>query len=152
MGAPLSAELQAVVDSLAAADGVVLVTPVFQASYSGLFKSAMDVLPEGTLAGVPVILAATAGTARHSLVTETALRPLVAYMRALPTTTAVFAASEDFGAAWETEHPTERPEAPLGERTARAGRELATLVERFPRKAPVDPLADFAPVGKLLGQ
>lgn len=51
VGGALSPELQAVADSLAAADGVILVTPVFQASYSGLFKSAMDVLPEGTLEG-----------------------------------------------------------------------------------------------------
>ncbi|TFH51278.1 FMN reductase [Actinomyces viscosus] len=151
VGGPVSAELQKVVDALAAADGVVLVSPVFQASYSGLFKSAMDVLPAGTLEGVPVLLGATAGTARHSLVTETALRPLATYMKALPTTTAVFAASEDFGAAWQTPASSDQPEAPLSERVARAGRELATLIERFPRRAPLDPLADFAPMGDLLG-
>ena len=65
-------------------------------------------------------------------------------MKTLPTQTAVFAASEDFGAAWQTPSSSERPEAPLSERVARAGRELATLMERFPRQAPVDPLADFA--------
>ena len=146
----MSADLQKVIDALSAADGVILVSPVFQASYSGLFKSAMDVLPAGTLEGVPVLLGATAGTARHSLVTEMALRPLVAYMKALPTRTAVFAASEDFGAAWQTPSSSERPESPLNERVARAGRELATLMERFPRQAPVDPLADFAPMGALL--
>lgn len=54
VGGPLSDELQRVVDALSAADGVVLVSPVFQASYSGLFKSAMDVLPKGTLNGAPV--------------------------------------------------------------------------------------------------
>ena len=127
-----------------------LVKDIALASYSGLFKSAMDVLPAGTLEGVPVLLGATAGTARHSLVTEMALRPLVAYMKALPTRTAVFAASEDFGAAWQTPSSSERPESPLNERVARAGRELATLMERFPRQAPVDPLADFAPMGALL--
>ena len=139
------------------ADGVVLVSPVFQASYSGLFKSAMDVLPKGTLNGAPVLLGATAGTARHSLVTETALRPLAVYMKALPTTTAVFAASEDFGAAWKTDladpskASTDLPEASLGERIAQAGRELAAFIERFPRSAPVDPLADFTPMSALLG-
>ena len=150
VGGPVSADLQKVINALSAADGVILVSPVFQASYSGLFKSAMDVLPAGTLEGVPVLLGATAGTARHSLVTEMALRPLVAYMKALPTRTAVFAASEDFGAAWQTPSSSERPESPLNERVARAGRELATLMERFPRQAPVDPLADFAPMGALL--
>ena len=152
-----SDELQRVVDALSAADGVVLVSPVFQASYSGLFKSAMDVLPKGTLNGAPVLLGATAGTARHSLVTEMALRPLAVYMKALPTTTAVFAASEDFGAAWKTDladpskASTDLPEASLGERIAQAGRELAAFIERFPRSAPVDPLADFTPMSALLG-
>ena len=150
VGGPVPVDLQKVIDALAAADGVILVSPVFQASYSGLFKSAMDVLPAGTLEGVPVLLGATAGTARHSLVTEMALRPLAAYMKALPTQTAVFAASEDLGAAWQTPSSSERPEAPLSERVARAGRELATLMERFPRQAPVDPLADFTPMGALL--
>ena len=150
VGGPVPADLQKVIDALAAADGVILVSPVFQASYSGLFKSAMDVLPAGTLEGVPVLLGATAGTARHSLVTEMALRPLAAYMKALPTQTAVFAASEDFGAAWQTPSSSERPETPLSQRVARAGRELATLMERFPRQAPVDPLADFTPMGALL--
>ena len=157
VGGPLSDELQRVVDALSAADGVVLVSPVFQGSYSGLFKSAMDVLPKGTLNGAPVLLGATAGTARHSLVTETALRPLAVYMKALPTTTAVFAASEDFGAAWKTDladpskASTDLPEASLGERIAQAGRELAAFIERFPRSAPVDPLADFTPMSALLG-
>ena len=152
VGGPVSADLQKVIDALSAADGVILVSPVFQASYSGLFKSAMDVLPAGTLEGVPVLLGATAGTARHSLVTEMALRPLVTYMKALPTQTAVFAASEDFGAAWQTPSSSERPESPLSERVAQAGRELATLMERFPRRAPVDPLADFEPMGALLAR
>ena len=150
VGGLVSADLQKVVDALSAADGVILVSPVFQASYSGLFKSAMDVLPAGTLEGVPVLLGATAGTARHSLVTEMALRPLVVYMKALPTQTAVFAASEDFGAAWQRPSSSERPESPLSERVVRAGRELAALMERFPRQAPVDPLADFAPMEALL--
>ena len=48
VGGPVSADLQKMIDALSAADGVILVSPVFQASYSGLFKSAMDVLPAGT--------------------------------------------------------------------------------------------------------
>ena len=41
-------------------DGVIAVSPVFQSLYSGLFKSFIDVLPEGTLRGVPVLLALSA--------------------------------------------------------------------------------------------
>ncbi|WP_447645959.1 CE1759 family FMN reductase [Nocardioides zeae] len=63
------------IGDVARADGLIVVTPVFSASYSGLFKTFFDVLEPETLAGKPVLLAATAGTARHSLVLEHALRP-----------------------------------------------------------------------------
>ena len=76
-GFPLRALADAV-QTLRVADAVIAVTPVFGASYSGLFKSFFDVLEEGTLDGKPVLLAATAGTARHSLVLEFAMRPLFA--------------------------------------------------------------------------
>jgi len=73
------------------------VSPVFNASYSGLFKSFVDVLEPETLTGKPVIIGATGGTARHSLALEFAFRPLFAYLRAQVVPTAIFAASEDFG-------------------------------------------------------
>ncbi|HEY1134714.1 MAG TPA: CE1759 family FMN reductase, partial [Nocardioides sp.] len=85
------------IGDVARADGLVVVTPVFSASYSGLFKTFFDVLEPETLAGKPVLLAATAGSARHSLVLEHALRPLFSYLRAVTVPTAVFAATEDFG-------------------------------------------------------
>ena len=149
VGGPLSEELQAAVDALAQADGVIAVTPVFQSSYSGLFKSFVDVLPEGTLRGVPVLMGATAGTARHSLVTEMAMRPLFAYLKAVTANLAVFAASEDFGASW-AENGAGDGTAPLAERIERAGGELAQLIERFPRQAPVDAMSDFTPMDALL--
>ena len=68
--------LSEAVRRVAEADAVIAVTPVFSASYSGLFKSFFDVLEEGALAGKPVLVAATAGTARHSLVLDYAMRPL----------------------------------------------------------------------------
>ena len=91
------AALTAVLDRVAAADAVVAVSPVFNASYSGLFKMFVDALPLGSLDGVPVLLGATGGSARHSLVIEHALRPLFAYLRATTTSTGVFAATEDWG-------------------------------------------------------
>ncbi|MEU9735653.1 FMN reductase [Streptomyces sp. NPDC048002] len=93
-GPKLAAAQRAVTE----ADGLVVVTPVFSASYSGLFKSFFDVLDKDALAGKPVLLAATGGTARHSLVLEHALRPLFAYLRAVAVPTGVYAASEDWGA------------------------------------------------------
>ncbi|MFB7108900.1 CE1759 family FMN reductase [Streptomyces sp. NPDC056190] len=106
-------------DAVAEADGLIVVTPVFSASYSGLFKSFFDVLgvrDEGALAGKPVLIAATGGTARHSLVLDHALRPLFAYLKAVVVPTGVYAASEDWGAEG------------LPERIARAARELAALM------------------------
>lgn len=102
--------------SVAGADGLIVVTPVFSASYSGLFKTFFDVLEQGALDGTPVLLAATAGTARHSLVLEHALRPLFSYLRAVAVPTAVFAATDDFAGA------------DLSGRVTRAAGELATLI------------------------
>ena len=91
--------LRAALDTVAGADGLIAVTPIFSASYSGLFKTFFDVLDRDALTGRPVLVGATAGTARHSLALEHALRPLFAYLRAVVAPTAVFAASEDWGAA-----------------------------------------------------
>ena len=124
----LAEALEAVTD----ADAVVAVTPVFSASYSGLFKTFFDVLEDGALEGKPVLLGATAGTARHSLALEFAVRPLLAYLRATVVPTAVFAASEDFGG---TAHGT------LSERVTRAAEELAALVAGRPAPARVDAFA-----------
>ena len=81
---------------LGAADAVVAVTPTYKASFTGLFKSFWDATAGGVLSGVPVIVGATGGSARHSLVTDTALRPLFAYMKALVMPTAVYAAPDDW--------------------------------------------------------
>jgi FMN reductase len=124
------------------ADAVIAVTPVFSASYSGLFKSFVDVLPERALEGTPVLLAATAGTARHSLVLEFAMRPLFAYLRAAVLPTAVFAASEDFGSGGAG--------GSLSGRVSRAGEELADAVLGRQRPAEVDPFVAPTPFAQLL--
>jgi len=124
------------------ADAVIAVTPIFSASYSGLFKAFFDVLEDGTLEGKPVLLGATAGTARHSLALEFALRPLFAYLRADAVPTSVFAASEDFGGGG--------PNGALSARVERAGRELAEAVVGRPRTGPVDPFENPTPFEQLL--
>jgi FMN reductase len=137
-----SGALADAIELVRGADALVAVTPVFSASYSGLFKSFFDVLEEGSLAGKPVLLGATAGTARHSLVLEFALRPLFAYLRADVVPTAVFAASEDFGATG--------PGGGLSARVERAGRELADRVRGRTRTAVVDPFENPTPFEQLL--
>ncbi|WP_042379369.1 FMN reductase [Streptacidiphilus melanogenes] len=87
------------IDTVTGADAVIAVSPIFSASYSGLFKSFFDVLEQGALAGKPALLGATGGTARHSLALDHALRPLFAYLRAAVVPSAVFAASEDWASA-----------------------------------------------------
>jgi FMN reductase len=127
--------LQAAVDTVTGADAVLAVTPVFSASYSGLFKTFFDVLDKDALVGKPVLLGATAGTARHSLVLEHAMRPLFAYLRATVVPTAVFAAAEDWAGATEAGRG-------LADRVDRAAGELADLVAGRPPAAPADPFAD----------
>src|SRR4051794_29975145 len=91
-----NAPLREAVGTVVGADGLIAVTPIFSASYSGLFKTFFDVLDREALTGKPVLMGATAGTARHSLALEHELRPLFAYLRAIVAPTAVFAASEDW--------------------------------------------------------
>ena len=135
--------LQAAVDTVVGADGIIAVTPVFSASYSGLFKTFVDVLDKDALAGRPVLIGATAGTARHSLTLEHAMRPLFAYLRATVAPTAVFAASEDWAGGDGTS-------GGLAERIERAAGELADLVAGRPPAAPVDPFDDPTPFEELL--
>lgn len=107
------------IEAVGVADALIVVTPVFAASYSGLFKMFFDVLEPGLLRGVPVLLGATAGTARHSLVLEHAVRPLLSYLGALTVPTAVFAASEDWGGSGV---------GALDERIVRAATDLAQVM------------------------
>ena len=92
----LGPKLTDAVEKLAAADGLIAATPIYKAGVSGLFKSFFDVLDNDLLIAKPVALAATAGTARHALVVDEAMRSLFAYMRTLTIPTAVFAATEDW--------------------------------------------------------
>jgi FMN reductase len=135
-------ELQRALDAVARADGVVAVTPIFNASYSGLFKSFFDVLEPHALVNVPVLLGATGGTARHSLALEHAMRPLFAYLRAVVVPTAVFAAAEDWAGG--------DAQTALATRVRRAGRQLAALVEAREPADAVDPFADPTPFSELL--
>jgi FMN reductase len=127
--------LRAAVDTVVGADGVIAVTPIFSASYSGLFKTFTDVIEKDALTGTPVLIAATAGTARHSLALEHAMRPLFAYLRAVVVPTAVFAAADDWGGSGADG-------GALSERIARAAGELADLMAARPPAAPSDPFAD----------
>src|SRR3954447_7695626 len=126
-----NAALRASVETVTGADGLIAVTPIFSASYSGLFKTFFDILDKDALVDKPTLLGATAGTARHSLALEFAMRPLFASLRAVVAPTAVFAASED----WAGGDGVSRA---LGERVRRAAGELADLVAGRRSTAPTD--------------
>ena len=110
-------KLQKAITVLAEADGIIAAAPVYKAGPSGLFTSFFHVLDNDLLIARPVVLAATAGTARHALVVDDQMRPLFAYLRALTVPTSLFAAPEDWG------------DPGLNERINRAATELVLLME-----------------------
>jgi FMN reductase len=116
-------KLAEAVTALGAADGIIAAAPVYKAGPSGLFTSFFHVLDNDLLIAKPVVLAATAGTARHALVADEQMRPLFAYLRTLTAPTALFAAPEDWG------------DPALNKRIDRAALELVLLMESgFARK------------------
>jgi FMN reductase len=102
------------------ADLLVATTPVYNGSYSGLFKSFVDLLDPAALLGTPVVLGATGGSMRHSLVVDQELRPLFAFFQAAPVATGVFATPEEWRAPGV-------PGAELAARIDRAAWEAASL-------------------------
>lgn len=122
-----SPAVEALLQQVAAADALILVAPVYTTSYSALFKAFVDVLERQHLQGKPILLGATAGTARHSLVIDYAMRPLLTYHQAEPVPTGVFAASTDWSGGDQV--------APLSARIARAAGEFVTALAAKPARA-----------------
>ena len=94
-----SAALSEAFAAVRAADGVIAVTPVYNGSYTGVFKLFVDALDTDLMRGRPVLLGATGGTARHSFVIDHALVPLFFYLKAPVPPLGVYAATEDWGDA-----------------------------------------------------
>jgi FMN reductase len=115
--------LQQAITALGEADAIVAAAPVYKAGPSGLFTSFFDIVDNDLLIAKPIVLAATAGTARHALVADDQMRPMFAYLRAMAVPTSVFAAPEDWG------------DPGLQNRICRAAFELVVLMESgFSRK------------------
>jgi FMN reductase len=139
-----SQPLQAALDAVLAADGVIAVTPIFSGSYSGLFKLFFDAIDREGFRAKPVLIGATAGTPRHSLAIDYAIRPLFAYLRAAVVPTGVYAATEDWGQG------AVAIDGSLVERIERAASELAVAIATRPSAAPYDAFADPVPFEDLL--
>jgi FMN reductase len=116
------ARLAEVIAGVEASDGIIAVSPVFSASYSGLFKSFIDVLDPKSLDGKAALLGATGGTDRHQMVLDHAMRPLFSYLRTRTAATAVFAGPQDWG-------NTDDGGTPLSVRIERAAAEFSHLLE-----------------------
>ena len=114
--------LAEVIAGVEASDGIIAVSPVFSASYSGLFKSFIDVLDPKSLEGKAVLLGATAGTDRHQMVLDFAMRPLFTYLRTRIAATAVFAGPQDWG-------NNDDGGSPLSVRVDRAAGEFVALLQ-----------------------
>lgn len=141
-------------EAIYAADGLVVATPVFNASYSGLFKSFFDLVDVDRMAGKPVLIGATGGSPRHSMVLDHAIRPLFGFLRAVVVPTGIYAAAEDWaGTSGDT--------TALSDRIRRAAGELAAQMRPTgtggsPATPVVDPrtsveAAGIANFARLLG-
>lgn len=110
------------------ADLLVVGSPVYKGSYTGLFKHLIDFIDPNALIGLPVTLTATGGAARHGLVIEHQLRPLFGFFQAHTIPTGVFALDADF-----TDYRLTSPE--IAARAARAAEEAVQIVRlrRFER-------------------
>ncbi len=77
------------------ADLLIVGSPIFKASYTGLFKHFFDLFPPTALSGLPVILSATGGSDRHALALEHQFRPLFSFFNAAPVPTTIYATDRD---------------------------------------------------------
>ncbi|WEV59550.1 NAD(P)H-dependent oxidoreductase [Bifidobacterium sp. ESL0728] len=121
-----SNRLTAAITAVTAADGLIAASPIYKASYSGLFKEFWDLVPRDAITNMPMVLAATGGSNRHALVPDVVMRGLFAFFRAVPTATSLMATKEDF----------DTPE--LENREKRAASELGALMLSGVRHEPVD--------------
>jgi len=131
-----SPKLAEAIETVAGADGLIIVTPVFNASFNGLFKSFLDVIEPSALTGLPTLIGATGGSPRHSQVLDYAMRPVLTYMHADVLPTGVYAATEDWAGQSDAGLPA------LPDRIARAGHEFAARVAVTDRSSRLaDPFA-----------
>lgn len=83
--------IQAALAEIAAADGLVVATPVYKAAYSGLLKTFLDLLPQKAFAGKAILPVASGGSLAHALAIDYALRPVLSALSARVAVAGVFA-------------------------------------------------------------
>lgn len=124
--ADLAPTAQRALDVILQADALVVASPVYKGSFTGLFKHLFDLVDPEALRGKPVLLAASGGGDRHALVIEHQLRPLLGFFEAQTLPTGVYASDRDFVAG--------QPAASaLIDRLERAVGQLSPYFERRPQ-------------------
>ncbi|SIT87859.1 FMN reductase [Microbacterium sp. RU33B] len=113
----LPPHVEAALVEIEQADLLVVASPVYRASFTGLFKHLFDFVGQYALTGTPVLLAATGGGERHALILEHQLRPLFAFFQALALPGGIYASDTDF-TAYELTSPDIR--ARISQTVARA--------------------------------
>lgn len=94
--ADLGPEALKVVEAIEKADILVVSTPTYKGSYTGLFKHLIDFIDPKSLDGRPVVVSATGGGQRHALVIEHQLRPLFGFFSAWTIPAGIFAEDKNF--------------------------------------------------------
>jgi FMN reductase len=92
----LDARVERELRAIEGADLLIAASPVYRASFTGLFKHLFDFVEQYALVDVPVLLAATGGSERHALILEHSLRPLFGFFQALTLPLGVYAHASDF--------------------------------------------------------
>ena len=92
----LTPEAELELERIETADLLIVATPVYRASFTGLFKHLFDFVDQYALVDTPVLLAATGGSDRHALIIEHQLRPLFGFFQSLALPVGVYAHDSDF--------------------------------------------------------
>lgn len=122
--ADLDDRARAIVEQLRKATVLVVGSPTYKGSYTGLFKHFFDLLDPSLLRGKPTILLTTGGGERHSLIVEHQLRPLFGFFEALTMPTAIYASDRDFVDGVLASNPIlDRARQAVGEAARTAGAE-----------------------------
>jgi FMN reductase len=90
------AEVEDALQAIETADVLVVASPVYRASFTGLFKHLFDFVDQYALVDTPILLAATGGSERHALIIEHQFRPLFGFFQALTLPVGVYAHDSDF--------------------------------------------------------
>ena len=89
-------EVESALQAIETADVLVVASPVYRASFTGLFKHLFDFVDQYALVDTPILLAATGGSERHALIIEHQFRPLFGFFQALTLPVGVYAHDSDF--------------------------------------------------------